>query len=313
MKKVLISLFVLISLLLTGCQETSISNSISNSNESSEVVDSSTNDESSTLNESTSNEEISSSTISSSDDVDEIKEMLTFNEILSFYQCDISALEKIWQFCGPYQSVFHSYESNFDLQNWIASLDQEYYLIEKEEAFSMKDYMSEDITLIFPNKQLNFDKLTGINNLFICIIEGNYYISKGFVSYSGMFCCEIINLPDFVGDVEDMIIGEKRNYFIFEYLDLKEMFEYSICKEPTHPFNESMFDENFVLCIVYKDTYKKAKMYYNFEVDGLELSIQEKTIIIEETEEKMYIDFIIIPRELLPGGELNTGIEYYWK
>ena len=61
MKKVLISLFVLISLLLTGCQETSISNFISNSNESSEVVDSSTNDESSTLNESTSNEEISSS------------------------------------------------------------------------------------------------------------------------------------------------------------------------------------------------------------------------------------------------------------
>ena len=52
MKKVLISLFVLISLLLTGCQETSVSNSISNSNESSEIVDSSVFDESSTLNES---------------------------------------------------------------------------------------------------------------------------------------------------------------------------------------------------------------------------------------------------------------------
>ena len=60
MKKVLISLFVLISLLLTGCQETSISNSISNSNESSEVVDSSTNDESSTTSESVNSEVVPS-------------------------------------------------------------------------------------------------------------------------------------------------------------------------------------------------------------------------------------------------------------
>lgn len=51
MKKIIISLFVLISLLLTGCQETSISNSISNSNEFSEVVDSSTIGESSIVGE----------------------------------------------------------------------------------------------------------------------------------------------------------------------------------------------------------------------------------------------------------------------
>ena len=152
----------------------------------------------------------------------------------------------------------------------------------------------------------NGDEIINDTKAGILAPQYNYYQSYSF--------CNIENWPKFIGEEYNLSFGERKYYFILSFSELKNIFETCTGNEITDYFNTDIFDENIVLCVVRDETGGTANIKYsNFKVNGLELSIEE--IFIDGGAEVVskYLDFVVIPKELFPNGELNQGIEYYWE
>lgn len=133
----------------------------------------------------------------------------------------------------------------------------------------------------------------------------NYYTSYSF--------CNIINWPFFIGEEYNLAFGERRYHFVLSFQDLDDIFYTSTGINTLNYFSDSLFEENIVLCIVRDETGGTADVkYYDFEVNGLELSIEEKLVGGGAEVVSRYLDFVIIPKSEIPNGELNLGLEYYW-
>ena len=137
-------------------------------------------------------------------------------------------------------------------------------------------------------------------------ISQNYYQSYSFSN--------VTNWPSFIGEEYNLLIGERRYQFIMSFSELKNTFEASITNDViTNYFSENLFDENIVLCVVRDETSGTADVkYYDFKVDGLELSIKEKIVGGGAEVVSRYLDFVIIPKNEIPNGNLDAAIGYYW-
>lgn len=138
-------------------------------------------------------------------------------------------------------------------------------------------------------------------------ISQNYYQSYSFSN--------VTNWPSFIGEEYNLLSGERRYQFIVSFPELKNTFEASITNDViTNYFSENLFDENIVLCVVRDETSGTADVkYYDFKVDGLELSIKEKIVGGGAEVVSRYLDFVIIPKKLFPNNSFNPALEYYWK
>ena len=138
-------------------------------------------------------------------------------------------------------------------------------------------------------------------------ISQNYYQSYSFSN--------VTNWPSFIGEEYNLLSGERRYQFIMSFSELKNTFEASITNDViTNYFSENLFDENIVLCVVRDETSGTADVkYYDFKVDGLELSIKEKIVGGGAEVVSRYLDFVIIPKKLFPNNSFNPTLEYYWK
>ena len=97
------------------------------------------------------------------------------------------------------------------------------------------------------------------------------------------------------------------------FQDLDDIFYTSTGINTLNYFSDILFEENVVLCIVRDETGGTADVkYYDFEVNGLELSIEEELVGGGAEVVSRYLDFVIIPKSEIPNGELNFGLEYYW-
>ena len=137
-------------------------------------------------------------------------------------------------------------------------------------------------------------------------VSQNYYQSYSFSN--------VTNWPSFIGEEYNLLFGERRYQFIMSFSKLKNTFEASITNDViTNYFRENLFDENIVLCVVRDETSGTADVkYYDFKVDGLELSIKEKIVGGGAEVVSRYLDFVIIPKNEIPNGNLDVAIGYYW-
>lgn len=133
----------------------------------------------------------------------------------------------------------------------------------------------------------------------------NYYTSYSFSN--------VINWPFFIGEEYNLAFGERRYHFVLSFQDLDDIFYTSTGLNTLNYFSDILFEENVVLCIVRDETGGTADVkYYDFEVNGLELSIKEELVGGGAEVVSRYLDFVIIPKSEIPNGELNLGLEYYW-
>ena len=133
----------------------------------------------------------------------------------------------------------------------------------------------------------------------------NYYTSYSFSN--------VINWPFFIGEEYNLAFGERRYHFVLSFQDLDDIFYTSTGLNTLNYFSDILFEENVVLCIVRDETGGTADVkYYDFEVNGLELSIEEELVGGGAEVVSRYLDFVIIPKSEIPNGELNLGLEYYW-
>lgn len=133
----------------------------------------------------------------------------------------------------------------------------------------------------------------------------SYYTSYSFSN--------IIKWPYFIGDEYDLAFGERRYYFVLSFQKLDDIFHTSTGINTLDYFNDSLFEYNVVLCIARDETGGTADVkYFDFEVKGLKLSIEEEVVGGGAEVVSRYLDFVIIPKSEIPNGELNLGLEYYW-
>ena len=153
---------------------------------------------------------------------------------------------------------------------------------------------------IFKNGEeiMSGEKQNDTNNI-------SYYTSYSFKN--------IIKWPYFIGDEYNLAVGERRYYFVLSFQKLDDIFHTSTGLNTLDYFNDSLFEDNVVLCIARDETGGTADVkYFDFEVKGLKLSIKEKVVGGGAEDVSRYLDFVIIPKIEIPNGELNLGLEYYW-
>ena len=157
-----------------------------------------------------------------------------------------------------------------------------------------------DNVKIFKNDEeiMNDEKQNDTNNI-------SYYTSYSFNN--------IIKWPFFIGEEYNLAFGERRYYFILSFQNIDDIFYTSTGINTSDYFNESLFEDNVVLCVVRDETGGTADVkYYDFEVMGLKLSIEEEIVGGGAEVVSRYLDFVIIPKSEIPNGELNLDLEYYW-
>lgn len=138
-------------------------------------------------------------------------------------------------------------------------------------------------------------------------------ISNNLSYYTSYSFSNIINWPFFIGKEYNLVFGERRYHFALSFQDLDDIFYTSTGINTLNYFSDILFEENVVLCIVRDETGGTADVkYYDFEVNGLELSIEEELVGGGAEVVSRYLDFVIIPKSEIPNGELNLGLEYYW-
>lgn len=142
---------------------------------------------------------------------------------------------------------------------------------------------------------------------------GKQNISNNLSYYTSYSFSNIINWPFFIGEEYNLVFGERRYHFVLSFQDLDDIFYTSTGINTLNYFSDILFEENVVLCIVRDETSGTADVkYYDFEVNGLELSIEEELVGCGAEVVSRYLDFVIIPKSEIPNGELNLGLEYYW-
>ena len=157
-----------------------------------------------------------------------------------------------------------------------------------------------DNVKIFKNGEeiMNDEKQNDSNNI-------SYYTSYSFSN--------IIHWPFFIGEEYNLAFGERRYYFTLSFQNLDDIFYTSTGINTSDYFNESLFEDNVVLCVVRDETGGTADVkYYDFEVKGLKLSIEEEVVGGGAEVVSRYLDFVIIPKSEIPNEELNLDLEYYW-
>ena len=138
-------------------------------------------------------------------------------------------------------------------------------------------------------------------------------ISNNLSYYTSYSFSNIINWPFFIGEEYNLAFGERRYHFVLSFQDLDDIFHPSTGINTLDYFSDNLFEDNVVLCIVRDETGGTADVkYYDFEVNGLELSIEEELVGGGAEVVSRYLDFVIIPKSEIPNGELNLGLEYYW-
>ncbi len=134
--------------------------------------------------------------------------------------------------------------------------------------------------------------------------------SKYYTSFS---FSHVVKWPDFIGGEYNLNSFERRYEFILSFQKLDDVFSTSTGFDTQDYFSKNLFDENIVLCVVRDEIGGTAEVkYYDFEVDGLKLSIEEEFIDGGADVCSRYLDFIVIPKSEIPNGELNLDLEYYW-
>lgn len=122
------------------------------------------------------------------------------------------------------------------------------------------------------------------------------------------------NVPHFIGEEYNLGYRERRYDFITDFLDLMEIFEYSTGVETKEYWNEDIFIKNVVLCVVRDETAGTANIKYsNFKANGNELSIKETFISGGAEVVSRYLDFVVLPKELLSSIDINGEAQYSWK
>lgn len=181
-------------------------------------------------------------------------------------------------------------------------------------------YVLEDGTLLFEDsRNVNWfysDKnIVDYNELENKITEmsNNQMISNTKTYYSSYSFNNITNWPAFIGDEYNLSFGERKYNFVLSFSTLDDIFVSSTGFNTLDYFNENIFEENVVLCVVRDETGGTADVkYYNFKIDGLKLSIEEELVGGGAEVVSRYLDFVIIPKSEIPNGELNIALEYYW-
>ena len=133
--------------------------------------------------------------------------------------------------------------------------------------------------------------------------------SKYYTSFS---FSNVVKWPDFIGGEYNLNSFERRYEFIFSFQKLDNIFSTSTGFDTQDYFSKNLFDENIVLCVARYEPSETDIKYYDFDVDGLKLSIEEEYIGGWATVLSKYLDFVVIPKSDIPNGELNLDLEYYW-
>ncbi len=135
--------------------------------------------------------------------------------------------------------------------------------------------------------------------------------SKYYTSFSFSHS-KVVKWPDFCGEEYDLSLEERRYEFILSFQKLDNIFSTSTGLNTQDYFSQNLFDENIVLCVARYEPSETDIKYYDFDVDGLKLSIEEEYIGGWATVLSKYLDFVVIPKSDIPNGELNLDLEYYW-
>ena len=141
--------------------------------------------------------------------------------------------------------------------------------------------------------------------------ENNNSSEDYYTSYS---FDKVLNWPIFVDDEDDYLItGERRYHFIYEWTELKSIFEDSTGFDIEQYFEENTLKNNVVLCVARAEFCTAEIKYSDFKVKKLKLSIKE--VIISGGADALwrYLDFVIIPKKLLPKGHIDMELGYYWE